>query len=93
MAMEDGSPHRIVVEDLARKILALYPNGVPPDKHDLMMSIMGDFGVLIGIIGALQLTAGHVFLQHAKGNTEVADLFFEALLSITIPERLSRRVI
>lgn len=89
---QDGVPFKVCVRDLVEKILALYPDGVPPHHQAQMKSIIEDLSVLSGIIGALQSTAGYVFCEHAKGNTDIADTFYEALLAINVPQPKKRSV-
>lgn len=70
---------------LAEDIIALFPNGVPAEHAERMRKIMTQVGVITGIIGALQETAGEVFSQHARGNHAIAETFYDALLAITVP--------
>lgn len=89
MSERKPTPTRTIGVDISQLVLdiiALYPNGVPPDKAPLMKRIMQQLGQTCGIIDALQQTAGEVFFHHARGNTDIADVFYEALLSITVPK-------
>lgn len=76
---------RVDMGNLTRDILALFPEGVPLNRTVQIRKIMMQMGMLCGIIDALQQTAGEVFAEHAKGNSDIAAMFYEALLAISVP--------